>query len=70
MQIADRLAPLQRNVFADMDSAKARAIANGKAIIDFSLGSSDLPTPPHVLEAITTALLDPDSHGYALFNCT
>ncbi len=70
MQIADRLAPLQKNVFADMDSAKTRAIANGKSIIDLSLGSSDLPTPPHVLDAIATALRDPDTHGYALFNST
>jgi len=70
MQIADRLAPLQTNVFADMDRAKAQAIANGKTIIDLSLGSSDLPTPPHVLSAISEALSDPETHGYALFNST
>ncbi|EDX86987.1 aminotransferase, classes I and II superfamily [Synechococcus sp. PCC 7335] len=70
MQIADRLAPLQTNVFADMDSAKARVIASGKQIIDLSLGSSDLPTPPHILSAIATALDDPKTHGYALFNST
>lgn len=70
MQIADRLAPLQTNVFADMDRAKARAIASGKSIIDLSLGSSDLPTPPHVLSAISAALTDPETHGYALFNST
>ena len=70
MQIADRLAPLQANVFADMDSAKTQAIAHGKKIIDLSLGSSDLAPPPHVLEAIATALQDPDTHGYALFNST
>jgi len=70
MQIADRLAPLQTNVFADMDRAKAEAIANGKQLIDLSLGSSDLPTPPHILEAIAQALQDPKTHGYALFNST
>ncbi|MGC1528411.1 MAG: LL-diaminopimelate aminotransferase [Phormidesmis sp.] len=70
MQIADRLAPLQKNVFADMDSAKTRAIANGKPIIDLSLGSSDLPTPTHILDAIATALNDPGTHGYSLFNST
>jgi aspartate/methionine/tyrosine aminotransferase len=70
MQIADRLAPLQTNVFADMDRAKAKAIAHGKSIIDLSLGSSDLPTPPHVLDVIAQSLLDPDTHGYALFNST
>lgn len=70
MQLADRLAPLQTNVFADMDRAKALAVATGKPIIDLSLGSSDLPTPPHVLAAIAKALQDPETHGYALFNST
>ncbi|MBE9061632.1 LL-diaminopimelate aminotransferase [cf. Phormidesmis sp. LEGE 11477] len=70
MQIADRLAPLQTNVFADMDSAKAKAIASGKQIIDLSLGSSDLPTPSHVLSAIRAALADPATYGYTLFNST
>ena len=70
MQLADRLAPLQSNVFADMDRAKAKAIAAGKPLIDLSLGSSDLPTSPHILSAISEALSDPDTHGYALFNST
>ncbi|MFK8185526.1 MAG: LL-diaminopimelate aminotransferase, partial [Phormidesmis sp.] len=70
MPIADRLAPLQTNVFADMDRAKAKAIAAGKPLIDLSLGSSDLPTPPHVLSEISEALTDPETHGYALFSST
>jgi aspartate/methionine/tyrosine aminotransferase len=70
MQIADRLAPLQANVFADMDRAKGQAIAAGKTIVDLSLGSSDLPTAPHIISAIAAALNDPDTHGYALFNST
>lgn len=70
MQLADRIAPLQANVFADMDRAKAQARAAGQQIIDLSLGSSDLPTPPHVLSAIAASLQDPDTHGYALFNST
>jgi aspartate/methionine/tyrosine aminotransferase len=70
MQIADRMAPLQANVFADMDQAKAKARAAGQEIIDLSLGSSDLPTPPHVLEAIAAALTDTTTHGYCLFSGT
>ncbi|HSM82650.1 MAG TPA: LL-diaminopimelate aminotransferase [Nodosilinea sp.] len=70
MQIAQRMQPLQANVFADMDRAKAAARAAGKAIVDLSLGSSDLPTPPHVLEAIAAALPDPATHGYCLFSGT
>ncbi len=70
MQIAQRMKPLQANVFADMDRAKAAARAAGQSIVDLSLGSSDLPTSPHVLEAIAAALNDPSTHGYCLFSGT
>jgi aspartate/methionine/tyrosine aminotransferase len=70
MQFAQRLLPLQSNVFADMDTAKAKARASGQSIIDLSLGSSDLPTAPHITQAITAALQDPSTHGYLLFNGT
>ncbi len=70
MQLANRLQPLQANVFADMDRAKARALAAGKEVIDLSLGSSDLPAPSPVLEAIAHSLADPSTHGYLLFHGT
>lgn len=70
MRFSQRLQPLKSNVFADMDRAKGRARALGQEIIDLSLGSSDLPTPPHVIEAIQSALIDPSTHGYLLFNGT
>ncbi|NEP62357.1 MAG: LL-diaminopimelate aminotransferase, partial [Symploca sp. SIO2G7] len=70
MQFAKRLAPLQTNVFADMDRAKGRAQAAGKSVVDLSLGSSDLPTPAHVLDAIAEALWKPTTHGYNLFEST
>lgn len=70
MQFAKRLAPLQMNVFADMDRAKSRARASGREILDLSLGSSDLPTEPHVIEAIAQSLYDPSTHGYLLFHGT
>ncbi|MEM6427210.1 MAG: LL-diaminopimelate aminotransferase [Cyanobacteria bacterium P01_D01_bin.128] len=70
MQIAHRLRPLQRNVFADMDEAKAAARAEGQTIIDLSLGSSDLPVAKPILDAIADSLYDPDTHGYSLFQST
>ncbi|MEA5485542.1 LL-diaminopimelate aminotransferase [Pseudanabaena sp. CCNP1317] len=70
MQFADRLQPLQSNVFADMDIAKSQVKASGMSIIDLSLGSSDLPTDAFILEAIATALKDPITHGYSLFGST
>ncbi|WP_427160944.1 LL-diaminopimelate aminotransferase [Aliinostoc sp. HNIBRCY26] len=70
MQFAQRIQPLQSNVFADMDKAKSLAIAAGKDLIDLSLGSSDLPAEPHVVAAIAQSLYDPSTHGYLLFNGT
>jgi aspartate/methionine/tyrosine aminotransferase len=70
MQFSQRLQPLQSNVFADMDRAKAKALTAGKELIDLSLGSSDLPAEAHVVEAIAKSLYDPSTHGYLLFNGT
>ncbi|MBV6623301.1 MAG: LL-diaminopimelate aminotransferase [Rivularia sp. (in: Bacteria)] len=70
MQFAKRLEPLQSNVFADMDIAKAKALAYGRELIDLSLGSSDLPAESHVVEAIAKSLYDKSTHGYLLFNGT
>ncbi|MGJ5629601.1 LL-diaminopimelate aminotransferase [Nostoc sp. CALU 1950] len=70
IQFAQRLQPLQSNVFADMDRAKAVALAAGRQIIDLSLGSSDLPAEAHVIDAIAQSLSDRSTHGYLLFNGT
>jgi aspartate/methionine/tyrosine aminotransferase len=70
MQFAKRLQPLQSNVFADMDRAKAVALATGQQVIDLSLGSSDLPAEAHVINAIAQSLHDRSTHGYLLFNGT
>jgi aspartate/methionine/tyrosine aminotransferase len=70
MQFAKRLQPLQSNVFADMDRAKAKALAAGRQVIDLSLGSSDLPAEKHIIEAIAQSLYDPSTHGYLLFHAT
>ncbi len=70
MQFAKRLEPLGMNVFADMDRAKSAAKIAGRDIIDLSLGSSDLPTEPHVISAIEQSLHDPSTHGYLLFHGT
>ena len=70
MQFASRLQPLKSNVFADMDVAKAKALANGRELIDLSLGSSDLPAESHVIETIAESLYDKSTHGYLLFHGT
>jgi aspartate/methionine/tyrosine aminotransferase len=70
MKFAQRLTHLQTNVFADMDQAKALARLSGQPIIDLSLGSSDLPVAPVILERLAESVWDPRTHGYLLFHGT
>jgi len=70
MRFADRLRAFQANVFADMDQAKAKARAAGRDLIDLSLGSSDLPVAPPILDVIAQSLANPQTHGYLLFHGT
>ena len=70
MPLANRLSLLGSNVFAIMDQAKQLARAEGKALIDLSLGSSDLPVSPRVLDVIAQSLQDASTHGYLLFHGT
>lgn len=44
---------------------EVRALAaQGKPIINMGIGSPDLPPPPHVIEALTTSLVDGPAHQY------
>ena len=70
MQLSDRIKPLASNVFADMDKAKTEAISRGKKVIDLSLGSSDLPTPKHIINTIDKSLYNVDNHAYLLHGGT
>lgn len=70
MQLSNRITPLEKNVFADMDRAKTSAINQGKKIIDLSLGSSDLATPKHIINTIEKSLNSSDNNGYLLHGGT
>ena len=63
MQFSQRLQLLQSNVFADMDRAKAKALATQRDLIDLSLGSSDLPVADRILDRIRDSISDTSTHG-------
>jgi len=65
-----RAASVPESVFLLMDQAKARRRSSGGDLIDLSLGSSDLPPPKEVMEALAEAALDPKTYGYCLRSCT
>ena len=61
-----RIRRLPPYVFAEVNSAKARARAAGEDIIDLGMGNPDSPTPPHIVAKLIEAVQDPRSHRYSV----
>lgn len=60
-----RLKRLPPYVFSVMDQLKSQLIQEGINIFDFGMGNPDQPTPPHIVEALREASLNPSTHRYA-----
>ena len=52
---AERLKKLPPYLFKEIDRKKAEVMARGVDIIDLGVGDPDLPTPPHIIEALKKA---------------
>lgn len=61
---ADRLSAIPPYLFGEIAKAKAKAIAEGKDLIDFGIGDPDQPTPRPVVDALCEAVNDPTTHRY------
>jgi len=62
--LAQRLAKLPPYLFAEIDKNKREARARGVDLIDMGIGDPDLPTPPHIIEALKRAAETPANHRY------
>ena len=62
--LAARLAKLPPYLFAEIDKQKREARARGVDLIDMGIGDPDLPTPPHIIEAIKRSAETPANHRY------
>ncbi|MDQ3751651.1 MAG: LL-diaminopimelate aminotransferase [Actinomycetota bacterium] len=67
MKTAARIAKLPPYLFAEIDRKVARARARGADIISFGVGDPDLPSPPHVVEALADAVRNPATHRYPAY---
>src|SRR5579875_3314391 len=61
-----RIRRLPPYVFAEVNTAKARARARGADIIDLGMGNPDSPTPPHIVAKLIETVQDPRSHRYSV----
>jgi alanine-synthesizing transaminase len=61
-----RIRRLPPYVFAEVNSAKARARAAAEDIVDLGMGNPDSPTPPHIVAKMIEAVADPRTHRYSM----
>lgn len=61
---SDRLNNLPPYLFKEIDRQKEEVEKSGVDIIDLGVGDSDIPTPPHIIEALNRAASDPANHRY------
>jgi len=66
MELANRIANLSTAIFSEMEKLRIEEEKKGKKIINLSIGSPDLPPPPHVMQALVEGVSNPDNYGYAL----
>ncbi|MBN1761678.1 MAG: LL-diaminopimelate aminotransferase [Methanomicrobia archaeon] len=64
---AQGLRSLPPYLFAEIDRKKDAARKKGVDIIDLGIGDPDLPTPPHIVEALYKAAQNPDNHRYPTY---
>jgi len=65
---AERLKKLPPYLFKEIDRKKAEVKARGVDIIDLGVGDPDLPTPPHIIEALRKAAGEPGNHRYPSYS--
>ena len=64
MHFAQRVQQLPPYLFAEISRRIAAKRAQGVEVISFGIGDPDLPTPPHVIDALKQAAEVPANHRY------
>ncbi|MBI4279831.1 MAG: aminotransferase class I/II-fold pyridoxal phosphate-dependent enzyme, partial [Armatimonadetes bacterium] len=70
LQPARRLQKLPPYLFADIDRKQQELRARGVDVISLGVGDPDLPTPPHIIEALHAGARDPRTHRYPPYDGT
>ena len=65
---SERLKRLPPYLFKEIDRQKEEVRAKGMDIVDLGVGDPDLPTPPHIIDALKVAAADPANHQYPSYS--
>ena len=64
MHLAHRIQKLPPYLFVEISRKIAEKRAQGVDVVSFGVGDPDIPTPPHVIDALVEAARDPANHRY------
>jgi len=62
------MSKLPKQFFASLVAKVNARVQAGHDVINLGQGNPDLPTPPHIVEALRTAALNPKTHRYSPFS--
>lgn len=64
MRSAKRLEKIPPYLFSEIARAKAKALAEGKDLVDLGIGDPDQPTPQPIIDRLCRAASTPVTHRY------
>jgi aminotransferase len=67
MEYSNKLKKLPVQFFASLVQKVNKAISEGRDVINLGQGNPDQPTPLHIIKALQSAALEPQSHKYSPF---
>lgn len=65
---SERLQKLPPYLFQEIDRLCDEVRSKGVDIIDLGVGDPDQPTPPHIIESLAKAAVDPATHSYPAYS--
>jgi len=66
LQFAKRMDLFQAGIFSVLDDARKEMERSGRKVYNLSVGTPDFQPPRHVIEALSTAAMDPENYKYSL----
>lgn len=66
MKFANRMNQFGEGVFSRLAEMRRARLAQGKGVIDLSIGAPNIPPAKHIMEAMAKAVMEPSNYVYAI----
>jgi LL-diaminopimelate aminotransferase len=66
MKLSNMMSGLSANILSRLEDRRREIVAAGGEVINLSAGTPDLPPAKHVMEALASAVMDPEQYKYAI----